>query len=261
MKLELKHTFPGVVKVALTAVAVVASYTSVGEAKLDDIWEASEVLNEDARQAHTKVEELVDESQTLFAEYKQKLKIIEGLEVYNRQLERQIAKQQEIIDQIKQSIDEVTGLQTQVVPLMLRMIEGLDQFVMQDKPFLMDERVERISSLRIMMDRPEVSVSEKFSQVLKAYQIENEYGRTMDAYTQEIEIGGQTRTVDVLRVGRLALVYQTSDGESTGWWNPATTNWEELGAEYESPIRNGLKMARKQLTTGLFKIPVIAPQG
>lgn len=246
---------------SIVGIAFFASFPSSAQGVLDDIWEASEVLNEEARKSQVKVEDLVDQTQSLFADYKQKLKIIEGLQVYNRQLERQIARQEEIISQIKQSIDEVTGLQTQVVPLMLRMIEGLDQFVAQDKPFLMAERTTRVENLRELMDRPDVTVAEQFSQVLRAYQIENEYGRTMDTYTQEIEIEGQPRTVDVLRVGRIALVYQSSDGEATGWWNPNSGQWEELDDEYTTPVRNGLKMARKQLTTGLFKVPVLAPQG
>ena len=246
---------------SIVGVAFFTSFPSSAQGVLDDIWEASEVLNDEARKSQVKVEGIVDETQTLLSEYKQKLKEIEGLKVYNRQLERQIARQEEIIAQIRQSIDEVTGLQTQIVPLMLRMIEGIDQFVAQDKPFLLDERNTRVDNLRDLMDRPEVSVSEKFSQVFRAYQIENEYGRTMDTYTQEIEIDGQPRTVDVLRVGRIALVYQSSDGEATGWWNPDSRQWEELGDEYTTPVRNGLKMARKQLTTGLFKVPVLAPQG
>lgn len=246
---------------SIVGIAFLASFPSSAQGTLDDIWEASEVLNEEARKSLVKVEDIVDQTRTLLSEYKQKLKEIEGLQVYNRQLERQIARQEEIIAQIKQSIDEVTGLQTQVVPLMLKMIEGLDQFVAQDKPFLTDERATRVANLRELMDRPDVTVAEQFNQVLRAYQIENEYGRTMDTYTQEIEIDGQTRTVDVLRVGRIALVYQSSDGEATGWWNPATEQWEELDDEYTTPVRNGLKMARKQLTTGLFKVPVLAPQG
>ena len=256
-----KNTTRSLVSSAIIGVTAFVTHSTLAEATLDDIWEASEVLNVAARESHAKVEDLVDESQSLFADYKQKLKVIEGLQVYNRQLERQIARQEEIISQIKASIDEVTGLQTQVTPLMLKMIEGLDQFVSQDKPFLLEERISRVDNLRVMMDRPDVSVSEKFSQVLKAYQIENEYGRTMDAYTQEIEIAGQNRSVDVLRVGRIALVYQSSDGETTGWWNPNSNRWEELGDEYTTPVRNGLKMARKQLTTGLFKVPITAPQG
>ena len=101
------------------------------------------------------------------------LKEIEGLQVYNRQLERQIAVQEREMTELAASIDRVTEVERQVMPLMLRMIEGLDQFVELDIPFRIEERRERVERLRTIMDRADVAVSEKFSQVLGAYQIEN----------------------------------------------------------------------------------------
>ena len=74
-------------------------------------------------------------------------------------------------------------------------------------------RHDRVARLREMMDRADVAVSEKFSQVLRAFQIENEYGRTMEAYGDTINVDGVDRKVDVLKVGRVAWVFQTPDGE------------------------------------------------
>ena len=51
----------------------------------------------------------------------------------------------------------------------------------------------------------------------------------------------------MLKMGRVALVYQTSDGEQTGMWNSVDKNWEALGDEYTAPVRNGIRMARQQL--------------
>ena len=110
-------------------------------------------------------------------------------------------------------------IERQITPLMLRMIDGLEQFVSLDLPFLLDERNERIDRLREMMDRADVAVSEQFSQVLRAFQIENEYGRTMETYADTINIDGVDRKADVLKVGRVALVFQTPDGTETGMWN------------------------------------------
>ena len=70
---------------------------------------------------------------------------------------------------------------------MIRMIDGVEQFVELDLPFLLKERRARVSRLRDMMDRADVAVSEKFSQVLRAYQIENDYGRTLEAYSDTIK--------------------------------------------------------------------------
>jgi hypothetical protein len=143
---------------------------------------------------------------------------------------------------------------------MLRMIDGLEQFVDLDLPFLLDERHQRVEDLRAMMDRADVAVSEKFSQILQAYQIENEYGRTMEAYGDTITVDGSPRKVDIFKMGRVALVYQSPDGELTGLYNPISSQWEELDDSYITPVRNGIRMARKQLSVDLLTLPVRGPE-
>lgn len=231
------------------------------ETTLDDVYAVAGAINEDARASQAKIAEDVDETNKLLNEYKAVLKINDGLRVYNRQLERQIDNQNRQIATLNKSIDDVTVIQRQIVPLMWRMIDGLEQFVDLDMPFLLDERRERVDRLRELMERADVAVSEQFSQVLRAYQIENEYGRTLTPYSGEITVEGQTRIVDILQVGRVALIYQTTDASETGFWNKKTRQWEVLGDEFTTPTRNGLKMARKQLTSGLFVVPVHAPGG
>ncbi len=234
---------------------------TVGGATLDDIFAVAERINTQARTSQGKIEALTEETRKLYIEYKVVLDEIDGLRVYNRQLEKQIANQEQELAQLSDSIDKVTVIERQITPLMLRMIDGLEQFVDLDLPFLLNERLERISRLRDIMDRADVAVSEKFSQVLQAYQIENEYGRTMEAYGDTINVEGTNYIVDVLKMGRVSLVYQTSDGELTGMWNASTNRWEALGDEYTTPVRSGIRMARQQLAPGLLVLPIInAPE-
>ena len=94
----------------------------------------------------------------------------------------------------------------------------------------------------------------------RAYQIENEYGRTMETYGDTIEIDGTERIVDMLKVGRIALVYQTQDGESTGMWNAGSEQYEEIDSSYESSIRQGIRMARQQATIDMLALPIMGPE-
>ncbi|MCZ6890457.1 MAG: DUF3450 domain-containing protein [Gammaproteobacteria bacterium] len=228
---------------------------------LSDVFVVAERVNQQAKRSQSKIDALTEETRKLYNEYKTILKEIEGLRVYNRQLEKQIRNQEQEMVQLDGSIDQVTLIERQITPLMLRMIDGLELFVDLDLPFLIDERRDRIERLREMMDRADVAVSEKFSQVLRAYQIENEYGRTMEAYGATINVANTDRIVDVLKIGRVALVYQTSNGEETGSWNAATKKWEELGDEFTAPIRSGIRMARKQLSVDMLTLPIMAPGG
>jgi hypothetical protein len=104
-----------------------------------------------------------------------------------------------------------------------------------------------------------VSVAEKFSQVLQAYQVENTYGTTIEAYADTIELDGVKRQVDMLKWGRVALVFQTPDGEVTGVWDNNTREWVTLDDGYRRGVRDGLRIARKTQTADLVLLPVRAP--
>lgn len=246
---------------ASTLVALLAAISiPAGAASLDDVFAVAEDLNVQARQSQAKIDALTEETRELLGEYKTVLKEIEGLRVYNRQLEKQISNQEAEMATLTNSIDQVTVIERQITPLMLRMIDGLEQFISLDLPFLQSERISRLENLKDIMDRADVAVSEKLSQILRAYQIENEYGRTMEAYSDTINIAGVDRKVDVFKVGRISLVYQTQDGEETGVFNPTTREWEPLDDSYKTPIQNGIRMARQQLTVDMLSLPVQGPE-
>ena len=123
-------------------------------------------------------------------------------------------------------------------------------------PFFSKERQDRLDRLRETMDRADVAVSEKFSVLFRAYQTENEYGRTMNTYGDTIVINGTERKVDILQLGRVALLYQTPDGEETGMYNKNSGEWEQVGNEYQASVRQGIRMARQQATLDMFSVPV-----
>jgi chromosome segregation ATPase len=170
----------------LLSSALMFSVSQAQATTLNDIFQVAEQMNSSAKRSQAKIDNLTDETRQLLSEYKTVLKEVEGLRVYNRQLEKQIGNQETEMAQLTVSIDEVTVIERQIAPLMLRMIDGLEQFVELDAPFLIDERRNRIEVLRETMDRADVLVSEKFSQVFRAFQIENDYGRTMETYSSTI---------------------------------------------------------------------------
>jgi hypothetical protein len=43
-------------------------------------------------------------------------------------------------------------------------------------------------------------------------------------------------------------------------WNQGARRWEVLDEEYTTPVRNGIRMARKQLAPNMLVLPVTAPE-
>ena len=205
------------------------------------------------------VSNLSDETQDLLGQYRLVLQQIDRLIAYNDYVERLIVDQEAQITDIRKQLDQFALIERGIVPLMLDSIDTLDKFIDLDVPFLLEERKARVARLRTIMDLSDVTVSEKYRQIMDAYQIETTYGRDIEAYTGLLEIDGESRQVDFLRIGRTSLTYQTPDQEETGFWNKQTGQWEKLPNKYQNYVTQGLRVARKQVTPNLLELPIEAP--
>ncbi|MFB0971042.1 MAG: DUF3450 domain-containing protein, partial [Pseudomonadales bacterium] len=226
---------------------------------LDEVLGVRATTTVDGRKSQMKIDSLTDDTRDLLSQYKQVMKIVDGLRVYNQQQERLIRNQNEEMGKLNQSIDNVSLVERQITPLIERMIVNLEKFIELDQPFLISERRERIAFLKETLNRADVAVSEKFSQVMQAYQVENTYGSTIDVYTDVIEIEGVERQVDILKWGRVSLSFQTPDAAVAGTWDRDQKQWVVLGDEFNAGIRDGLRIARKTQTANIVKLPVAAP--
>ncbi len=252
---QIRH---GIVAFTLCVVSVI----STGEVRaqsLDEVLGVRAATTQDGRKSQLKIDEITESTRDLLSQYKQIMKVVDGLKVYNQQQRRLIRNQEQELAELEASIDNVTVIERQIGPLIERMIDNLDKFIALDVPFLMSERKDRIAFLQETFDRADVTVAEKFSQVLQAYQVENAYGSTIEAYTDVIELDGKSRQVDMLKWGRVSLVFQTPDGETTGVWDNSARDWVILGDEYRRGVRDGIRIARKTQTADLVRLPVPAP--
>ncbi|MDG1931594.1 MAG: DUF3450 domain-containing protein [Luminiphilus sp.] len=248
-------------KTLLVAICIGGSASFALAQSIDPIVEVGKQRTSAAKASQAKIDRLADETANLLSDYKTVMKQVDGLKVYNARLERQIANQERRIRDIDASIAEASVIQRQIPPLVVRMLDGLEQFINLDMPFDLDTRLSNIEAVRANMDRSDVTSAEAFRQVLELYSIELQYGRGIEAYTDTIELGGAEREVDILRIGRVALVYQSTDGAETGAWNKDAQSWEELSAgDYASAVRKGVRIAKKQATIELLNMPVSAPE-
>ena len=207
-----------------------------------------------------RVEQIATQTDDLLAEYNTVAKVVDGLKTYNSLLQRQVANQESEKAALSESIDNVALIERQIVPLMTRMLDGLEEFIRLDTPFLLKERNERLARLREMMERSDVTSAEKFRRVIEAFQIENDYGRTIEAYKGSVDINGAPQEVDFLRVGRIVLAYQSIGGQYTGAWDPEQGAFVELAPEkFKAQVAQGIRVARKQVAPDLLIVPVAAP--
>ena len=214
----------------------------------------------DSKVSQEKITDLSIETQELLGEYRLVLQQIDRLIAYNDYVERLITDQEEQIVDINRQLQNFALIERGIVPLMLESIETLDRFIDLDVPFLLEERKDRVNRLRVIMNESDITVSEKFRQIMDAYQIETSLGSDIEAYTGFLDINGESRQVDFLRIGRTSLTYQTPDQKETGFWNKQTQQWEDLPRKYTDYVKEGLRIAKKQITPDLIQLPVEAPR-
>ncbi|MGK4474169.1 DUF3450 domain-containing protein [Aeromonas molluscorum] len=203
-----------------------------------------------------KIDSYAETAESALAQYKASLRQLDSLHVYNEQVGKMVDSQSSELASMQRQIAQIDQTSTEVVPLMLKMIDALDQFVSLDLPFQKVEREDRVAALTHLMDRADVTISEKYRKILEAYQIEEGFSRTIEAYKASLEKDGAQKTYEFLRVGRIALLYQSPDGMETGVWNKQTRQWEALPQEHRSAVEQGLRIAKKQAPPALIKLPV-----
>ena len=241
-------------KKSLVVLTMLTTFVAATEMEL--VLEVGRDNTELSAQSQEKIDATESATDKLVNEYKVVSKQVEGLKLYNAQKRIQIQAQLDLMDQYDEQLVQVVVMQRQIPPLAQRMLEGLEKYVSLDTPFHIEERKQRLDLVRASLSNPKVTASEQVRQILEAYNIEAEYGRKLDAYDETIVLDGQEVVVNILRVGRLGMFYQTKDGRDTGYWDPDTQTWEEISGSYRTQIRDGIRMAKKEAPIDMLMLPV-----
>ncbi|MCC2616675.1 DUF3450 domain-containing protein [Aestuariibacter halophilus] len=251
-------------KRTLIASAVIGAFvlgsSAVSADPLENLHKEEAKIHASAAKSQEKINSLYEQSQELLAQYRQVVDETENLKVYNDYVATLVADQQEGIDSLQRQIDSIEDTKRGIVPLMFRMIDSLEQFIELDIPINYEERKARVERLRDIMGNSNVTVSERFRQVIEAYQIENEYGANIRAYQGSLNYNGTDITVDFFNLGRTLLLALSLDQKNAWRWDNESRSWEKLGDEYVESVVKAVRIARKTLPADLIKLPIKAAE-
>ena len=245
----------GLLAIAMAAPGVAQT---VSDNVVEPILEQGQARLQDNVEAQKTVSSVHEQTLSLINDYDEKLKIIDGLNAYNQMLDKQVNRQLQEMDALRESIQNVAVIERQILPLLARMLDGLQEFIGLDAPFLLEERYKRIDTLRDVIARVDVTVAEKTRRVFEAYQIENDYGRTIEAYREKVALDNGVFDADILRIGRTSIVYRTLGSGDMGFWDKNNKQWQPLsGSVYRSHFEKGIKVANQEMAPELLTIPVV----
>lgn len=257
----------------LTGVGIVAGALSIAEtASAADLGQLIKLLarqNQASAKSQDASSKLDDEARRLERDFEATARQADSLELYVQQLEASVKGQEERIESLESQIERVVDVGRRTVPLMRRMVSTLEELVKIDVPFLLDERQTRVDRLKGLLDDPSVTDAEKYRIIMEAYQVEMEYGRTIEAYQGRLTEDGSRedegegaedkggKVVSFLRFGRVVLAYESLDKNEYGVWNQKEGRWDSLDkATFGAGISRALQIARKQVAPDLVLLPV-----
>ncbi len=248
-------------KVAIlgSAAAMLAVMGAPAGAQFKPALDTSEETANDTARSQQRIDQLDDQTAVLLNDYRANLKQLEAARRYNASLNRNIEAQDREITRLREDIDNVEGLQRATQPLMEEMVNRFSQVVSADMPFLIEERSARAARLSTVLDNPSMSAAQRYRLIVEAYQIENEYGRTIGAYEGTIGEGESALTGEFLRVGRIALIFKTPDDSVLRIYDTSQGDWANLDRSYLPDVKFGLRMAKEQTAPDVFFVPVKPP--
>ena len=260
MKLAVAFCLLGV-GVGLASVSLAAEPEAEDRAAVAEALENRESYQDEARALQARIDALDDETVAALSEFNTENERLDDLETYNENLRQMLESQAKEKVRLTRELQEIEVVRRELVPLMGEMVETLERFVALDAPMLLAERKARVSRLQDNLVRSDLDLAEKYRRVIEAYQIEAEYGQTLEAYEGTLEREGGDLTVDFLRLGRVALYYVTLDRSQAGLWNAQRGEWELLPDSVLKDLDLALRVARKQAPPNLLPLPLWTPGG
>ena len=192
----------------------------------------------------------------LIAKYRSLKKNRDYLIKVRNRTEKLLRAKKAKIEEIKRRMKESARIREELQLYLESVLTQLKDLIERGLPFLLKERRERISSIEETLSDPEKGAAEKYRRVMEALQIEAEYGRTVEAYQEAIDLNGQKVLVDILRVGRLSLFFQTPDGKLVGQYDRIKERWSLLPSKYCREIEKAIEIARRERTVELTRLPL-----
>ncbi|NRB38709.1 MAG: DUF3450 domain-containing protein [Pseudomonadales bacterium] len=209
-----------------------------------------------AQKSQVKIDRLASDSRQLLEEYRRLLQQGEYQRAYNDELV--VLEQEQLLDiaSLKQQIADIKITQQRLLPLLREVTDTLAQFIQLDLPFQQSQRLESVEKLRALLASSQVPMAEKFRRVMELYQTENDYNYDIASYRDIVLIDDKSLSVEILRIGRSALYYQTLDHKKSALWQGDNNSWQALDKKYNLDIRKAIRVANKDVAPNLLSLPV-----
>lgn len=210
----------------------------------------------EAKASQIRIDKMDENTQSIKAQIKQMQQTIENLSLYHENLTHLVDNQEKIKNKLIHQLENIKDIKQNLIPLMYRMIESLELWIISDLPMKYSERLERIKSLHRMMKQSDIDEAEKFKRILQAYQTELSYGVTTSIYKEKKILDGQLREVDILHFGKLALIAKSLSGEQFWYFDKKQQKWLVIDKKENEKLQQAFELAKSPHPQDFMSLPL-----
>ena len=228
-------------------------------AQFQTALEVSRATADEAKKAQQDIDNVDDQTKDLANQFSADQRQLDASLRYNRSLSNTIEGQNRQIARLQDDITNVASLQQAVEPLMEDMVSAFEKFVDADMPFNLEGtngRRARAINLRDAVNDPDKSAAQKYRQIIEAYQLEAQFGRTINVFEGAIDIDGVETGGEFLQIGRVELFFKTDDDSVLKAWDNQSKSWGDISKSFLPDLKNATRIAKQQAAPNLFPLPL-----
>ncbi|MFO7875933.1 MAG: DUF3450 domain-containing protein [Desulfovermiculus sp.] len=178
------------------------------------------------------------------------------LELQNEQHVAYIQQKENSIDRLEEQEEVARSLRMELEPYLSEVVDKLEARVEADLPFLPQEREDRLHFIDQSLTEYGVSLSERLRRVLEALTVEAGYGTSVGVNDRELDIDGSPVQAQVVRLGRVGLLYVTPDGGSAGMWDKRAKEWRSLDQDMAKEVQKTVDIIQERRVAELVTMPL-----
>ncbi|MCD6291834.1 MAG: DUF3450 domain-containing protein [Deltaproteobacteria bacterium] len=196
------------------------------------------------------------EKEKLVTKFESLLQKQKHLKEQKSDLQQQLETTRKRIVIKQKQLQDIEEISSQIQPFLEALVKNMELQLGEGMPFLLTERQLRIGKLKELMATPEVPLSERYRKTMEALLIEAEYGFTTEVKQETIKISEQPQLVNIFRLGRISLFFQSLDQKHCGFYNVATKSWQTLPAKHNRAIQKAINIAAKRQPVEFVSLPL-----
>ena len=167
------------------------------------------------------------------------------------------------LQKLSKQNSEKNQAQANISPVLKQSIKALQSNISSSLPFKIKERLKAINDIEYRLDSNIISPNKAANQLWAFVEDELMIGKSNGIYNDTVSIQGREKLVKVLRIGKIAMFYKTSDGEF-GVTKLEKGKWQQTMLDDSSSIsqlENLFDSFNKNIRNSQFVMPNFLPRG